>query len=229
MRVMVRSIEMSPDKAGPIAAVVLLTVLIANVADAQLMSTCTENSPERRGELGCSIIESKLLPADLREPVFWHIDRFDSLARARAAVNQASVAFEAAGTAWLMTIEPRYSDHHGGLHVTQVGPLPLPKATRYSMVVQSAVFAPGMYSLAHHHSGVEAVYVVEGEACYETPARGFTRRKGETLALPAGTEMRAVVSGSTRRYVIAVIVHDAAQPATMRMEEGTASEFAKCK
>jgi hypothetical protein len=140
MRVMVRSIEMSPDSAGPIAAVVLLTVLIATVADAQLMSTCTENSPERRGELGCSIIESKLLPADLREPVFWHIDRFDSLARARAAVNQASVAFEAAGTAWLMTIEPRYSDHHGGLHVTHVGPLPLPKATRYSMVVQSAVF-----------------------------------------------------------------------------------------
>ena len=64
MRVMVRSIEMSPDKAGPIAAGRLLTVLIANVADAQLMSTCTESSPERRGELGCSIIESKLLPAD---------------------------------------------------------------------------------------------------------------------------------------------------------------------
>ena len=203
--------------------------LKANVAEAQLMSTCAENSPERRGELGCSIVESKLLPADLKEPLFWHIDRFDSLERARAAVNSASVAFEAAGTAWLMTIEAGYSDHHGGIHVTQVGPLPLPNAPRYSMVVQSAVFAPGMYSLAHHHSGVEAVYVVEGEACYETPARGFTLRKGETLALPAGTEMRAVVSGSTRRYVLAVIVHDAAQPATMRMEETAAPQLTKCK
>ena len=37
------------------------------------------------------------------------------------------------------------------------------------MVVQSALFGSGMYSLAHHHSGVEAVYVVEGEACYESP------------------------------------------------------------
>jgi quercetin dioxygenase-like cupin family protein len=86
-----------------------------------------------------------------------------------------------------------------------------------------------MYSLAHHHSGVEAVYVLDGEACYETPARGFALRKGETLALPAGTEMRAVVSGSTRRHVLAVIVHDAAQPATMRMEEGTAPTLARCK
>jgi quercetin dioxygenase-like cupin family protein len=97
------------------------------------------------------------------------------------------------------------------------------------MVVQSAVFGPGMYSLAHHHSGVEAVYVVEGTACYETPTRGFILQKGETLALPAGTAMRAVVSGSTRRHVLAVIVHDAAQPATMRMEERAMPQLAGCK
>lgn len=216
-------------RASSVVAVVMLAALKVNVAEAQLMTTCTENSPERRGELGCSIVESKLLPADLKEPLFWHIDRFDSVERARAAVSPVSVAFEAAGAAWLMTIEGRPADHHGGRHVTQVGPLPLPRAPRYSMVVQSAVFAPGMYSLAHHHSGVEAVYVLEGEACYETPARGFTLQKGETLALPAGTEMRAVVTGSTRRHVLAVIVHDAAQPSTMRMEEAAAPQLARCK
>ncbi len=36
---------------------------------------CVENSPERRGEFGCSIVEIKELPSDLRAPVFWHIDR----------------------------------------------------------------------------------------------------------------------------------------------------------
>lgn len=86
-----------------------------------------------------------------------------------------------------------------------------------------------MYSLAHHHSGVEAVYVVEGEACYETPARGFTLRKGEMVMLPTGTTMRAVVSGSSRRHVLAVIVHDASQPATMRIEEAAGTQLAKCK
>jgi quercetin dioxygenase-like cupin family protein len=217
-------------KACSVAVLVGLSVLKAKGAAAQLMTTCVENSPERRGEMGCSIIASKMLPIGLKEPVFWHIDRFDSLERARAAVNQASIAFDAAGTAWLMTIEPQPSDHHGGHHVTQVGPLPLPRATRYSMVVQSAVFGPGMYSLVHHRSGVEAVYVLEGEACYETPGRGFTLRQGETLAVPANTPMRAVVRRTTtRRYVLAVIVHDAAQPATMRMEEGILPQLAACK
>jgi quercetin dioxygenase-like cupin family protein len=209
--------------------VTLLSVLTANPAEAQVMSTCVENSPERRGELGCSIVETKVLPDGLAEPVFWHIDRFDSLERARAAIAPNSIAFDAGGTAWLMTIESRAVDHHGGGHVAQVGPLPLPKAAKHAMLVQSALFTPGMYSLPHHHSGVEAVYVVEGEACYETPTRASKLRRGETLVLPGGTPMRAVVTGSTPRHVLAVIVHDAAQPATMRMEEGMGPALAACK
>ena len=207
----------------------LLSLLTANMAAAQLMPTCVENSPERRGELGCSIIENKLLPNGLKGPLFWHIDRFDSAERARTAVGPASVAFEAAGTSWLMTIESQTSNHHGGCHVAQVGPLQLPRAAKYSMQVMSAAFTPRMYSLAHHHSGVEAVYVIEGEACYETPTRAFKLRDGETLALPAGTPMRAVVTGSTLRYVLAVIVYDAAQPPTMRMEEGTGPKLIACR
>lgn len=206
-----------------------LSVLTTKTAAAQLMSTCVADSPERRGEIGCSIIQSKPLPESITEPVFWHIDRFDSPERARAAVGPASIAFESAGAWWLMTIERETTDHHGGQHVTHVGPLPLPKATRYAMVVQSAVFMPGMYSLPHHHSGVEAVYVLEGEACFETPTRAATLRKGETLALPGDTPMRAVVTGTTRRHVFAVIVHDAAQPATMRMEEGKGPELVACR
>ena len=209
--------------------VMLLSLLTANMAAGQLAPICVENSPERRGEVGCSIIENKLLPDGLKEPLFWHIDRFDSAERARIAVGPTSVAFEAAGTSWLMTIESRTSDHHGGRHVAQVGPLPLPRAPKYSMQVMSAAFTPGMYSLVHHHSGVEAIYVIKGEACYETPARAFKLRKGETLALPGGTPHRAVVTGSTLRYVVSVIVYDAAQPPTMRMEEGTGPQLTACK
>jgi len=220
---------MAPQAVCSAFALMLASVLTANAAAAQLMSTCVENSPERRGEIGCSIIESKVLPEGIKEPAFWHIDRFDSLARARAAVGPASMAFDAAGASWLMTIESDTSDHHGGSHVAHVGPLPLPRATRHAMLVQSAVFTPGMYSLVHHHSGVEAVYVIDGEACYETPTRASTLRKGETLTLPGGTPMRAVVTGSTPRHVLAVIVHDAAQPPTVRMEEGTGPPLVACR
>jgi len=193
------------------------------------MSTCVENSPERQGKIGCSIIADQVLPDDLKQPLFWHIDRFDSATRARVAAGPTSVAFEAAGTSWLMTVESKTSNHHGGEHVAVVGPLPLPRAPKYSMLVQSAVFSPGMYSLIHHLSGVEAVYVVEGEGCYETQARAFRVRKGDTLAIPGGTLMRAVATGSKRRYVLAAIIHDASQPATMRMGEGKSPQLAACK
>jgi len=128
-----------------------------------------------------------------------------------------------------MTIESQTSNHHGVRHVAQVGPLPLPRAAKVFDAGYVSRVTPRMYSLAHHHSGVEAVYVIEGEACYETPTRAFKLRDGETLALPAGTPMRAVVTGSTLRYVLAVIVYDAAQPPTMRMEEGTGPKLIACR
>jgi quercetin dioxygenase-like cupin family protein len=211
------------------SATILFLFLMTRPAAAQLMTTCAPDSPERQGGIGCTIVETKPLPEGLEEPLYWHIDRFDTLAQARAAVGPASVAFEAAGIAWLMTIESQRSDHQGDRHVAHVGPLPVPRAAKYVMQVQSAAFMPGMYSLPHHHSGAEAVYVVEGEACYETPKRAAKLQKGETLAMPAETPMRAVVTGSSPRHVLAVIVHDAAQPATMRMDEGTAPKLVLCK
>lgn len=86
-----------------------------------------------------------------------------------------------------------------------------------------------MYSLQHHDSGVEAVYVLEGEACFETPDRAVKLRKGETLALPTGVPMRTVVTGSAPRRLLSIIVHDATQPATMRMEEGAGPRLVVCK
>jgi hypothetical protein len=122
-------------------AVMVLSALTCDVAQAQLAPRCVENSPERRGEVGCGIVERKSLPDDLKDPLYWHIDRFDSSDRAKPAVGARSVAFEAAGTSWLMTIESETSDHHGGHHVAQVGPLELPQAAKYSMQVQNSLAA----------------------------------------------------------------------------------------
>ena len=220
---------MASHPVSSILAILLLSLLIANIAAAQLMPTCVENSPERQGRPGCSLIEDKLLPADLKGSLYWHVDRFDSGEHARAAIGPTSVAFDADGISWLMTVESQTTDHHGGQHVAEIGPLRLPPAQRYSMLVQSAAFPPGMYSVVHHHSGIEAIYVVRGEACYETEARGFRLQKRETLSIPTGTLHRAVVPGPELRYVIAGIIHDAAQPATMRMEHGKGPKLAACE
>ena len=203
-------------------------LLMANEAVAQLAPLCVENSPERHGELGCSVIVRKVLPEGIEEPVYWHIDSFDSIERARAAAGPASFAFEADGTAWLMAVESTTADHHGGQHVTAVGPLPLPRASRYAMQINAAKFTPGMYSRPHTHSGVEAFYVLAGEQCLQTPTSAVILRKGETLALPADTPMRAVATGTGIRYGFAIVIHDASQPSTMQMDEATAPKLAPC-
>jgi hypothetical protein len=48
-------------------------VLITSIASAQLETPCVPDSPERPGELGCSIVEIKLLPATLAKSLYWHI------------------------------------------------------------------------------------------------------------------------------------------------------------
>jgi quercetin dioxygenase-like cupin family protein len=205
-----------------------LLFLVANDAPAQLAPLCVENSPERRGELGCSVIVRKVLPEGLEAPVYWHIDRFDSIERAHAAAGPAAHAFEADGAAWLMTVESTTSNHHGGQHVAAVGPLPLPKASRYAMQINSAKFTPGMYSRAHTHSGVEAFYVLAGEQCLQTPTGATLLRKGESLAIPAATPMRMVATGTGIRYGVAIVIYDASQPSTMQMDDATAPKLVDC-
>ena len=131
---------------------VLVFLLLAGIARAQEEPVCVENSPERRGEIGCSIVEKKALPSTLREPVFWHIDQFDSAELAKAGIGASSIAFEAHGAWWLMSVGPESIDHHGGRHVAQVNLSPLPKSDSYSMLVISAYIPAGMSSRVHSHS-----------------------------------------------------------------------------
>jgi quercetin dioxygenase-like cupin family protein len=189
---------------------------IARRAAAQLEPPCAVNSPERRGEIGCSLVETKLLPARLGGSLVWHIDRFPNAADAQAAVGATSIAFAAHGTWWLMTVEPAADDHHGGTHVASVPLAPLPPAERYAMLAMSAYIPAGLTSRVHVHSGVEGFYVVDGEQCLETATRIYPMPKGTAVMVSAGEVMRLVATGPGPRRALAVVVYDAAQPPTTR-------------
>lgn len=190
---------------------------------------CIENSPERRGEIGCSIVEKKPLPATLKEPAVWHIDQFDSPEPAQAAVGPSSTAFEAHGVWWLMSVGPEINDHHGGKHVAGVNLSPLPQAGAYSMLVISAYIPAGMTSRVHFHSGVEAFYTVDGDQCLEIKGKAFPMRKGDTLVVPTGTTMRLVATGTKPPRAFAVIVYDSSKPPVTRLPIETASQPVSCK
>lgn len=209
-------------------SVVFAVLLITQVGRAQEEPVCVENSPERRGEIGCSIVERKLLPATLKEPAFWHIDQFDSAEHAKAGVGPFSIAFEAHGAWWLMSVGPQSNDHHGGNHVAEVRLSPLPKADAYSMLVISAYIPAGMTSRVHFHSGVEAFYTVDGEQCLETKDKAFPMKKGDSLVVPTGITMRLVATGNKPRRAFAVIVYDSSKPPVTRLPMETASQLVSC-
>jgi quercetin dioxygenase-like cupin family protein len=175
---------------------------------------CIENSPERRGEEGCTILASRPLVASMKNPTYWHIDRFDSLEAATKAAGPDGVPAEAHGSVWLMTVEPRTEEHRGGRHVAWIGPLAVPAAGGYLMRVQSSLLSPGTTTPVHTHSGPEVFYVVAGEQCLDTPQIGQRLSGGQSHILPTGVIHRGRVIGSGVRRALALILHDSALPAS---------------
>ena len=195
-------------------AAALWTLLTLGAVEERPPVKCMANSPERHGEEGCSILATRPLVGSTRKPIYWHIDRFDSLEAATRAAGPDSVPAEAHGSVWLMTVEPRTDDHRGGQHVAWIGPLDLPAAAGYTMRVQSSLLRSGTTTPVHTHSGAEVFYVVAGEQCLETPETGLHLNAGQSRILPAGLIHRGRVTGATARGVLALILHDSAQPAS---------------
>jgi quercetin dioxygenase-like cupin family protein len=195
----------------------LATLAIVTGANAQ-QTACTQDSPERRGGAGCTIVAEKRLPGLLPSPVFWHIDEFSSLAAARLAEDSTRVAFEAGGSGWLYSFDSDTTNHHGGEHRAVVGPLPIQSNRPYSVMAMSTRFLPGAFSPVHTHSGPEAWWVLEGEQCLQTTRTTIRAHAGQSALVAEGDTMRMTATGTGPRRALVLILHDANRPAIVRLE-----------
>jgi quercetin dioxygenase-like cupin family protein len=184
-----------------------------NAAD-RVPVKCVADSPERKGEEGCSILASRPLASSTVKPLYWHIDRFDSLEAAKKAAGPDGVAAEAHGSVWLMTVEHQTEEHRGGSHIAAIGPLPLPAADRYTMKVQSTLLNPGSATPVHSHSGPEVWYIVTGEQCLETQQTSHRLIAGQSFVLPSDRIHRGRITAAVPRGALALVLHDAARPAS---------------
>ncbi len=196
--------------------VILLILVACTSAAAQERAAvkCTEDSPERRGEEGCTILASRPLVGVSNEPIYWHIDRFDSLEAAKKAAGPNGVATEGHGAVWLMTVEDKKKTHHGGRHIEWIGPLNLPAAESYTMNVRSTLLKQGASTPVHSHSGPEVFYIVLGEQCLETQKVGHRLSAGKFLILPSDQVHRGRVQSANMRGALTLVLHDAARPAS---------------
>jgi quercetin dioxygenase-like cupin family protein len=200
--------------------ILILVVLGAITAVGQRPAvTCTENSPERRGEEGCTILANRPLLGPLPNSLYWHLDRFDSLGAAKKAAGPNGVADEAHGSFWLMTVEAKTEDHHGGHHVVWIGPLALSTANTHSMRVQSSLLMPGGSTPAHTHPGPEVVYVVDGEQCMETPMAGHRLGPGQSYVVSGDVVHRGRPIGSQARRAFGLNLYDVAHPVSRNLAD----------
>ena len=175
---------------------------------------CFPDSPERRGDEGCTILASKPMSGPVPPEVYWHIDRFDSLDAAKKAAGPNGLAAEAHGGIWLMTVEGKSEDHNGGRHVALIGPLTLPATKGYKIEVRSTLLKDGASTPVHTHSGPEVFYIVTGEQCLETEKTGNRIRAGESFIVPADQLHRGRVQNVALRGALVLVLHDDQRPAS---------------
>ncbi len=182
---------------------------------------CMENSPERQGKEGCTILTDRPLAGSLTNTIYWHIDRFGSLEAAMKAAGPNSVATEAHGFFWLLTIAMNAENCAASQHVAQLGPFALPPADQYQMRVLSSMLEPGSTTPIHTHSGPEIFYIVDGEQCIEMSGTSQHLSNGQSYIVPGSSIHRGRVIGSKARRGLALILYNAAYPASHDLDSAT--------
>lgn len=77
---------------------------------------------------------------------------------------------------------------------------------------------PGSTTPVHTHSGPELFYIVDGEQCLDTPEKGYKLIAGQGFIIPGGGVHRGRVMGDKPRRSLALILYDAAYPASRNLE-----------
>lgn len=146
-------------------------------------------------------------------PLYWRIDNFESLAAAKAAADQTSLAAEVAGKVWLFTLGPKGGSSAGGSKVAEIGPIPPLTAPEYLLRINRATGAPGAKTPVHSHPGSEAFYVLTGRMSQRTPHGVMHVEVGHSApGHGAETPMEVASSGAADLDQLVMFVVDATRP-----------------
>ena len=163
------------------------------------------------GSTACTIFARRPV-AKPDGPVFWTLETFPTRSAADRAKTATSAVVEIDNKIWLLSVGSSRPVPTGATREAQIGPLPLPTAASYEMLLAYVAVPPGSRSAVHVQSGPEAWYVLAGSQCVETPANVLHIDQGHGGMVPADTPLFLIATGSTMRHAFFVIVHDAGRP-----------------
>src|SRR6187401_1189538 len=114
------------------------------------LTSCVDLKPgEKRPEYGCWNIGA-LRGLVVDQPlVYWRLQKFPTLSAANAARGPRGLVVVEDDQVWLSTFGERDGGPAGGDAVTVIGPLHLPPAKTYDVVLSYAVMRPGDRTPVH--------------------------------------------------------------------------------
>ena len=174
---------------------------------------------EKRPDFGCFNVASEEGLQFPERQVYWHIRTFANRAAANAVKSATGIVVEEDGRVWLSEFGSPNLIVKGGQAVATVGPLQLPPAKSFSIVLSYAVMRPGDRSRVHTHPGPEGWYMIVGEQCLETPTGANRANAGGTMTVPPNVPMELRITGTEVRKSLVVVIHDSSQA------RGIASEW----
>jgi quercetin dioxygenase-like cupin family protein len=146
-------------------------------------------------------------------PLYWRVEAFPTLDAAKAAEGPRSLAAEAWGKAWLFTLGEQGATTPGGLHMAEVGPVPVPEVRRILLRINRAGGPPGSRTPVHTHPGSEAFFVLKGQLSQRTP-HGVSRvEAGKVMnGHQPGMVMQLESTGAEPLEQLVMFVVDAERP-----------------
>jgi quercetin dioxygenase-like cupin family protein len=200
-----------------LTATIAMSAFTVVVARAQLAGTripggCDVPASERAGSTGCYLVATAPLGKLPSASVFWHLYRYPSRAAAEAAKGPNSTVVESLGHLWVYTIAGKDWKPSAGERIDVLGPLQVSIDKPYTARYMEAVFAPGMQTSVHRHSGAEAWYVLAGAQCLETPDRIIVAKAGEGAVVPQGPPMALSGVGAETRRSVLLVLHESSEP-----------------
>ena len=178
-----------------------------------VVSACSAGALAQTQRPGANAIATVALGELPPTPLYWHVDAYPTQAAAEAAKGARSTAVEAFDRVWLFTIAEADWRPSSGNRVAKIGPLPLgaSDANMTATYLQAAT-SPGFQTDIHQLAGPEALYILSGEVCVETPQGKQIGRAGEEPLLMAGGQpMQLTSTGTETRRSFVLVVHDLTQ------------------
>ena len=181
----------------------------APLAAVETPNPCADEARFGGGAAGC-FWNASINLGPMPQTLYWHIDRFPDVASAEAVRSlYGRVIVALGGQVFLLTVNDRPDwSSGGGERIATVGPLLVPEGPDLTARFMELTLPAGNGARVLVPSGPQALILLEGALCIETPSGAQELESRGSAIVPTGVPAAPMARGFGRALVL--VVHPSA-------------------